>query len=1364
MPKSPRSGNKRQGSPSNTSSLHKKANTIDAHKASNPAPPVIAKENSNVSNASSKSLKKPNLDPEKAKAELKEALRVGVNKAQAYHEHMNAFTSAKIAGLADNMDASHQRIVQAMANVPNIAAEHKAAIEQTLKEHKAATIHARDTASKLGQHEIVLKAQEHGRNTAEHLKKLVADPNIASNAKGASSPAAKGSPKPSSAKSKSPTAGNGVSFLGNAPVQKEQTKIASRKEVSVQDSVMTETRFSQFSVNSKTSQMTNPKTAKAGPLASKIGGKGGKSRAAPPAAAAPQAKSNGQKTVNGIQMNTRNKYEAKDRKGRYFEFMPMKALPNNTLQGSVIKNDGTTLRDVTVRKADVRLSGGKSGAQLLQRPPAPTPQQIKGQKQQKPTARDIRESVSSKGKGKGGKQQQGKGKGPTAKGAKGGKSKAQQLSATRTTQPENYRHLDGFIIHQRATYEAQFNPHMGFHECVIRGKSGAGYRCTIYLDDGVTLNNVQINPDNLKPFGTKNVDGPTDWKHAWMPSKLKPVPGAHDLQELQIDWTTAGLPKQIRGTNWAGYHNTLWPSFHRQKLGQTLMCDWSMGGLPKSMSTGARVGNWAKGALEAEGENQQLLTFDWSADGIPAPRNNTKHAWKFNQMHTHRQPELEVNWSVDAIPTKVSEMWSHNWTALHRSMYHKKEKEAGEDKMFLVMDWMVQGVPMEAIGQPWTQNWGGIQAKNIRAARKIQRQNRARLNPLARFRQLTNYRLNDMKGAVQTNMDMDMELNRSKNRKNAGEQLQFARHPENIKNVYAGNLKMAHKKARDVGTNKAKKEYKREAYRGRMKDLIRKVDDKRQWKKKKMQQAREGKWQLRAGLRYSEMSDSNVFFRKADNGFNATSIHLGETHFVYEQRNAYEAMDSSGKWWDCVVKASMGDGNYIISVPIADGTTYRHMQCHRNQIRPHLFHNIKGMYEAVDDDGVYWDVVINGHLKNGELNIHVVANSGAEYPELKTHWGKVRLKLHFNTPHLYQAIDRQGYAWSIVLTRDLGNDLYAFDCYSGNEKVMENLRVHRDDIRLDGSHMYLSHMNHDDLKQSGLLPKQSSQHSFKHEVLKQKVAPLRAPVTPPMPTHAPPKPSDKQRAPVERKGTKRKYEDDAGAQPPAEQQETKSFAWLLQAGGRHTVKPMGKKYKFKQYHKVNKTWGINIVLTQQGLQLHEKALVKGQKSKKANKSLGDMTWMNYMPTPAPQAAPKQKGVKQTKKAKQQKQSKPAPIPLKQQAYNWGDKQDVSPSYRLPPSPNASHAYAGDETWMNVLGTPTKQAAPSQKKAAAAPAKPNQSLKKNAVNPTSPTRKKIQSPNPPADLPPKNPSKAEMSKSIHKNKKVRKAAAHENERG
>ena len=342
-----------------------------------------------------------------------------------------------------------------------------------------------------------------------------------------------------------------------------------------------------------------------------------------------------------------------------------------------------------------------------------------------------------------------------------------------------------------------------------------------------------------------------------------------------------------------------------------------------------------------------------------------------------------------------------------------------------------------------------------------------------------------------------------------------------MKDVRSINRKALHKQYKENRTNKNRKQYNKQLYHERMSDLERQLGNKREYRKMKRLQAREGKIQLRSGLRHEEMPAETMFVHK----HTTRSIDKKQNNFVFGSRGRYEARDLNGNYWDCVVNTCLGDGNYIISIPCSDGITYSKMMAHHSQIRPHLLHNVKGLYEAVDDEQVYWDIVVNDHLTKGHVNINVVADDGTQYAELKTHWNQVRLKIHLNVPNLYEAMDRQGHHWPIEVTRRLGNDMYCFNCHFGDD-VMENLKCHHSDIRLVSQTPGM-HMHTDDLKKSGIMPKQQRQMTQKHVTL---LAPMTNQFTqkqpaPPMPTTAPPLPSGKNR------GSKRSMTQDMRPDP-----------------------------------------------------------------------------------------------------------------------------------------------------------------------------------------------------------------------------------------
>lgn len=185
-------------------------------------------------------------------------------------------------------------------------------------------------------------------------------------------------------------------------------------------------------------------------------------------------------------------------------------------------------------------------------------------------------------------------------------------------------------------------------------------------------------------------------------------------------------------------------------------------------------------------------------------------------------------------------------------------------------------------------------------------------------------------------------------------------------------------------------------------------------------------------------------------------------------------MDKNGNWYECIVKVPQGDGTYICSVPLAHGVTLTNILIHNDHLRPRFMFNTEGLYEACDDEGVYWDVVLNNYIDKGHVRILVFGEDGTQYGELRTHWSQIRVKIHIGIPNMYEAMDRQGMWWTIKVNKRLSDDMYSFDCYCDGQ-VIPNLKAHHDDIKLktnSGSLLLASDAN----LQSGVSQQKLAEH------------------------------------------------------------------------------------------------------------------------------------------------------------------------------------------------------------------------------------------------------------------------------------------------
>lgn len=201
---------------------------------------------------------------------------------------------------------------------------------------------------------------------------------------------------------------------------------------------------------------------------------------------------------------------------------------------------------------------------------------------------------------------------------------------------------------------------------------------------------------------------------------------------------------------------------------------------------------------------------------------------------------------------------------------------------------------------------------------------------------------------------------------------------------------------------------------------------------------------MRSGEELMDYHDSSpVYHRKGQ-----PSRNLATNNYMLETRNMYECQDLKGNWYNCIVKAPNGDGSYICSVPLANGTTMNNCLVHGNKIRPHLIFNVEGLYEARDDEGIYWDCVVNDYLDKGHLRITVFGSDRTKYGELRAHWTQIQLALQLNLPGMYEAMDRQGSWWPVEIKKRLASGMFLFNCYLPDGVMIDGLKAYHKDFRL----------------------------------------------------------------------------------------------------------------------------------------------------------------------------------------------------------------------------------------------------------------------------------------------------------------------------
>ena len=194
-----------------------------------------------------------------------------------------------------------------------------------------------------------------------------------------------------------------------------------------------------------------------------------------------------------------------------------------------------------------------------------------------------------------------------------------------------------------------------------------------------------------------------------------------------------------------------------------------------------------------------------------------------------------------------------------------------------------------------------------------------------------------------------------------------------------------------------------------------------------------------------------------------------------EVRDVYEAMDAKGNWYECVIKCPTGDGSYIVSVPLQHGVTLTNVLIHNDHLRPRFVFDSEGLYEARDDEGVYWDVVLHNYIDKGHVRIMVFGEDGQQFGELRTHWSQIRVKIHLGIPNMYEAMDRQGKWWTVKVNKRLSVDMYSFDCYCDGQ-IIPNLKAHHDDIKLKTSAGSLM-LQTDAMLQSGVSQEKLAAHN-----------------------------------------------------------------------------------------------------------------------------------------------------------------------------------------------------------------------------------------------------------------------------------------------
>ena len=290
------------------------------------------------------------------------------------------------------------------------------------------------------------------------------------------------------------------------------------------------------------------------------------------------------------------------------------------------------------------------------------------------------------------------------------------------------------------------------HKCMLQGAlPDGGFKVSVQLPNGMTMNNVRVLGSELKPQITSAVRTPMAPNDKWnilnhgamgrrgyfeatdkngnafeavvharnrtgftctiitnkgTTHTMCHVP-AENLMTLgtkntntPMDWSANGLPSRTKPVD---LHDT-----------QDMSVDWTVNGVPAQI----RNTDWsAFYNMNKSGGKSARLVMDWSGNGLPMSFEQNGAAWSRGAMEAaYDPPMIQMDWSQNALP----ELGGTGQKWLKKAMQEMNPPE-------IECDWSTKAMPMQIRGPIWSSSFQGMQRGMQSAAPKKAGKDHAKL-------------------------------------------------------------------------------------------------------------------------------------------------------------------------------------------------------------------------------------------------------------------------------------------------------------------------------------------------------------------------------------------------------------------------------------------------------------------------------------------------------------------------------------------------------------------------------------------------------------------------------------------------------------